>query len=350
MTSSGRKVSLSPGCVTGVGSLPHTDPEEAVEFVAEYCPELPFWPQLPQRCAGEGFVGQGLGRLIEYLEPSERPYWWNVRESARANFEAGLENAEAGLLPETAGGFHALERAIRANRFPMAKALKAQIEGPVTLAHCLLLDGEPVSRSSEWLARLAGFLERQVAWQVRRLRALGLPVMFVLDEPTLTPTLVRRAGPGLEAIVASVRRVLDAARREGAIAGIHSCAPLPLGLLAQLDLDLLSFDAHLEIDEGAFVQFGRAMAEREGYLAYGLAPTGSTTLTLEVMEHRWRALAAHLGSLPAVAERSLVTATCGLGLSTAAEAAMSFTLARRMGALFNSSFCERREQKPTPRR
>ena len=41
---------LSPGCVTGVGSLPFTDADEAVEFVAKYSPELPFWPQLPLRC------------------------------------------------------------------------------------------------------------------------------------------------------------------------------------------------------------------------------------------------------------------------------------------------------------
>ena len=33
---------LSPGCVTGVGSLPFLDADQAVEFVAEHCPELPF--------------------------------------------------------------------------------------------------------------------------------------------------------------------------------------------------------------------------------------------------------------------------------------------------------------------
>ena len=56
---------LPPGCVTGVGSLPFVDADEAVEFVAEFSPELPFWPQLPMRAAGEGVIAQGMGALIE---------------------------------------------------------------------------------------------------------------------------------------------------------------------------------------------------------------------------------------------------------------------------------------------
>ena len=32
---------LSPGCVTGVGSLPFIDPDEAVAFVAEQMAQMP---------------------------------------------------------------------------------------------------------------------------------------------------------------------------------------------------------------------------------------------------------------------------------------------------------------------
>lgn len=35
--------------VTGIGSLPHTDPVAAIAFVARQSPQIPFWPQLPQR-------------------------------------------------------------------------------------------------------------------------------------------------------------------------------------------------------------------------------------------------------------------------------------------------------------
>jgi hypothetical protein len=46
--------------------------------------------------------------------------------------------------------------------------------------------------------------------------------------------------------------------------------------------------------------------------------------------------ASTLGDVTTVAARSLVTATCGLGLSTPAETVASFTLAREMGAVIRS--------------
>jgi hypothetical protein len=325
---------LSPGCVTGVGSLPFTDPGEAVEFVAEHCPELPFWPQLPRRDAGEGVIGQGMGQLIEFLEPAHRPYCWAVRRGAEPEFAAALDDYDAGLSPETAAGFFALERAIRSGRFSSARAVKAQVEGPATLAHCLFLQGEPVSRIPGWLERLTRFLERQVAWQVGRLGALGLPVVFVLDEPVLT--LVGGISPAAPAVASALRRVLGVARGKGAAVGIHCCSPLPSASLGGLELDVLSFDANLPIEGDGFFGLARDVMRRGGYLAFGLAPTGPSSATVASMESRWLALAVSLGDPSAVASQSLVTATCGLGLSTPAETLASFTLARRTGASINS--------------
>jgi hypothetical protein len=320
---------LSPGCVTGVGSLPFTDTGEAVEFVAEFSPELPFWPQLPLRDPGEGVIAQGMGSLIEYLEPADQKYCWSVRSGAVAAFAAALERADGRLNPETAAGFFAMESAIQSGRFPGARAAKAQLEGPATLAHCLFLDGVPLARVAGWLDRLAGFLERQAAWQVRRLAALGLPVVFVLDEPAVA--LVNSKSRAAPALAGALRRVLGAARREGAAVGIHCCAPIPSVAFRGLGLDLLSFDANLPTD-GGFVELARAVLDRGGHLAFGLAPTGSSSATVESMEAIWTPLASSLGDLTTIAARSLVTATCGLGLSTLTETVTSFTLAREMGA------------------
>ncbi|APW63389.1 hypothetical protein [Paludisphaera borealis] len=319
---------LSPGCTTGVGSLPFLDADEAVEFVAKSCPELPFWPQLPRRTAGEGVIGQGMGRLVQYLEPISRPYCWTVRPGAGPLFAAALDGGNSGLIPETAAGFFALERAIRSGRFPAARAVKAQLEGPATLAHCFYLDGGPVSRIPGWLGRLAGFLERQAAWQVRRLRDLGLLVVFVLDEPALS--LVDGMSPAAPAVASALRRVLAAARREGAAVGIHCCATLPSAAFEDIDLDLLSFDAHLPIADD-FYSLARGILARGGRLAFGLAPTGPSSMTVESMESRWLALASLLGDPAAVVSQSLVTATCGLGLSSTSDTDSSFTLAQRAG-------------------
>ena len=44
--------------ITGIGSLPHTNADGAVDLVLKYCPQAPFWPQLPKRGAHEGMCAQ----------------------------------------------------------------------------------------------------------------------------------------------------------------------------------------------------------------------------------------------------------------------------------------------------
>ena len=39
---------IPAGAVTGIGSLPLTSVTSAIRAVAEFSPEVPFWPQLPQ--------------------------------------------------------------------------------------------------------------------------------------------------------------------------------------------------------------------------------------------------------------------------------------------------------------
>ena len=58
---------LPAGAVTGIGSLPHQDADQAVRFVARHCPAMPFWPQLPQRAVGEQMIAQTASPLAHLL-------------------------------------------------------------------------------------------------------------------------------------------------------------------------------------------------------------------------------------------------------------------------------------------
>ena len=59
-------MSFQPGgLATGIGSLPFLEPGEALELIWQYLPDIPHWPQLPQRGSSEGFVNQFLNPLVE---------------------------------------------------------------------------------------------------------------------------------------------------------------------------------------------------------------------------------------------------------------------------------------------
>lgn len=324
------RLSLPPGCVTGIGSLPFTDPVEAVEFVSELCPVLPWWPQLPARSPGEGMLSQALGAHVATLEPDGTPFRWRVRRGAAQAFAEGLEHGEVGLKEEAAAGFFAFERAVESGRLSRAVAIKAQVAGPVTLAGSVFVDGSAPGRE-EWLYRLAGFVARQAVWQVTRLRRLGKPVVMVLDEPALG--LAAGASPDrFPAAVRALATVVRAIRDAGGSAGLHCCAPLPARMLAALDLDWISFDAYLPIDEISWRELAGPIVSGGGALAFGLVPTepGAGACPVELLD-RWRRLAAPLGEASSVARSTVITATCGLGLATPAVTHAVFDRCAQLG-------------------
>jgi hypothetical protein len=325
-------VVLPAGCVTGVGSLPFADPREAVRFVADHSPVLPFWPQLPRRHPSEGIIPQGLGRLSAFLEPAAKPFCRKVRADSVSSFASALKDDDASLMPESAAGFFEFENAIRAGSFPNALAFKAQSEGPATLAHCVFVDETPLARQPGWLGHVTTFVARQAVWQVNRLQQFGKPVIFVLDEPAISIALSCAAADGAAEIVAAVASVLGAVRKAGACAGLHCCAPLPIELMRALDLDLVSFDAHLPLDGANWLDLAGSVIARSGHLAFGLVPTGLAPMPgTEELFALWLRLAASAGDLTTVAERTIVTATCGLGLATPERAGAAFEACRKLG-------------------
>ena len=70
---------LEFGCLpTGIGSMPHKNADEACSLILKYLPEIPFWPQLPQRSDRENMIiqfSEGFpGAIVEggkiHIEPS----------------------------------------------------------------------------------------------------------------------------------------------------------------------------------------------------------------------------------------------------------------------------------------
>src|SRR5262245_32853724 len=118
---------LVPGLATGIGSLPHTDADEAAHAVLRLLPELPAVPQLPARDPREGMLAQWLDALpevtvavdgrIEVHATSDAPPECVVDEAAHAGLLAFLDAAEQ------------LDR-------PLTR-VKAQLTGPLTLGVAL---------------------------------------------------------------------------------------------------------------------------------------------------------------------------------------------------------------------
>jgi hypothetical protein len=300
--------------VTGIGSLPFTDAEEAVEFVTGYAPIVPFWPQLPRRSPAEGMIAQGLASCADLLQKQSQRY--TVRGGQLDAFLERLDTTPTFADTAHAAGFFAFERALHAGHFPQARAVKGQVTGPLTLAAALCTAEVPFLHQPDLIAALGRYVTRWAQWQVTRLGRAGVPVLLFVDEPAL-PLLTRYdidAAPS--AVRAVVRDVLHGIRAAGAVAGLHCCVPRALPLMLAMQPDILAFDAYEAPEVLAQLPHFTNFLRRGGTVAYGMVPTDPARAreTAESLFARWSNAVAPCGPMSTVARQSLVTATCGLGL------------------------------------
>jgi hypothetical protein len=329
---------VAAGAVTGIGSLPLTSIPSAIRSVAEFSPEVPFWPQLPQLSQHESIVGQGLGIVANLIEPRDEGYGYQVKEGQLDSVLEILHRSSGELTWANAAGFGAFEEALSSGLFSSAVAVKGQIEGPITLSAYLFHKGRPFLADPALFAAIAFHVSQIIDWQIDRLQAAGLPVLLFVDEPALClEASVANAVPEEQRLNA-LAAVLQGARIRRAYAGLHCCAARPFERMCRVQPDILSFDAHEGLDLFFADWHALDFIQQGGTVAYGIVPTraGVNAIDSASIFVRWLKAASLAGDPQRFAQRAMITATCGLGLLDPPAVAESFGVARGIGKLIRS--------------
>ncbi len=357
-----------PRCLpTGIGSLPHTDAREAVEFVWRHCPEIPWWPQLPRRAFAENFYAMFSehlpGRVLD--EKGLRLWVDSAAPNLYAEAEKVLERALSGRVgelaigPAYASGLYEFGATLTAAGGAAARplALKGQITGPISFGLQVADERRRPILYDPLLADVATQnLAAKLAWQRDFLaEAAGstsspLLLMFV-DEPILQYFGSALVSLSREDMLARTGAVLEAVRRPGTLTGLHCCANTDWGVVLELPLDILSFDAFGYGE--SILLYPEAVARflgRGGVLAWGIVPAEEGPLeqqTVASLEEWWLSLAGRLverirpylsptwaepndGVLAKLAQQSLLTPSCGLGTQEVPTAEKAFTMLREL--------------------
>ena len=328
------------GAVSGVGSLPFLATGAALEFIARWCPLVPFWPQLRRMSPREAMIPQVFGAHARHLSPIRGEHGYGIASDRTRRFIDAIERGDAALDPANAAGFFAFIDACRRGMFPEARALKGQMLGPVTTACAISVEGTLLIDDPGLRPIITEYITRLARWQVEKLLSCAGSAILVLDEAYLGRAL--RDNPLRQnAVVEMLRSVILRVRRPGVVVGIHCCDEIPLAVLNEIETDLYSFDAHHGGRAFAADPDGQRFVERGGQVAWGWVPTLDDLARIEPCEivDRWMESAAALCpgddcALQRVVERSLVTASCGLAGSSVATCERSFRIATDVSAGF----------------
>lgn len=304
---------------TIIGSMPQTDPKEAVALVAKYLPDLPAWPQLPNGSPlenmyiqfSEGFPGIIIEGAKAYVEQSD-------------DFDSRLEQLYAddaennpdkyGISPQYAAGLHA---------FIELKALhprmvKGQITGPVTWGLMVTDRQQRGILYDDLLSEaLAKFLRLKAMWQERFLRQISPETLIFVDEPYLTSL-----GTAFMAISnEQVKSMLEVAFSGiTGLKGVHCCGSTDWSLLLATSVDVLSFDAYNYADSlGCYPVEVKAFVERGGNIAWGIVPNEEENVAKESVASLYDRLGEAMAqftrdglSIKQVVAQSLLTPSCTL--------------------------------------
>lgn len=321
----------SPASASGVGSMPGTDPAEAVRVVLGELPDLPFLPELPARGPHGDLTGRATALLAD-LHTDLQPSGWRItarpsRDGQRAH---DFLSRDLDALEETGA------------RPPV---LKVQCVGPWTLAATIELSrGDRLLADPGAVEDLAQSLAEGLRLHLEDLRRRlpGTALLLQLDEPALPGVLSaqiptasgfgRLRAPDPQTAAERLRTVLEAAEHTV----VHCCAPSPpIELLRRAGAGSLSLDAAALTphDDDAI---GLAVEEGAGLLL-GVVPGTDADLSdldarMAPVKELWRRLGFDPALLPAAV---VVTPSCGLAGSSPSYARRALAacteLARRMG-------------------
>lgn len=313
-------VDIAGGRSTGVGGLPHRDPDVAAEFVLRTM-GIPAIPTLSRRSPAEGYVAKALlgmrgvtvgqyGSMsldLRSVEPMA-PVVTDLSDDAFLGLRTFLRHAAQARLD---------------GRFP--DRVKWQFIGPVTFGLTLVRAG---MSAADAFATAVRVVRERLAHLLAAVEAAlpGCVQLVIVEEPALAelhmPGFPIAPDAAID-LVSGALAVIESAPVAATVAGLHVCAEADLASLLATGPALLSIPVRPSVvgAAGYLVRF----LEHGGVIAWGVVATAGPTATTSERPWRrlnemWNVLAEHGADPMMLRRQSIVTPECGLAAHSPAVA------------------------------
>lgn len=322
---------------TGIGSLPHNDPEEACRIVLDSV-DIPFWPQLPHRSFlelmvpqySEGFPFVRIDGEDIHVEPADDG-------DSAVFYEAIANNSGFPISREYAAGFYKFIEILK-EQDRKYEIVKGHITGPMTFALSLTdKEKRPVYFDDEMKELSLELLKGKVTWQIDALKPFADKVMIFIDEPILS-ALGSSAYIGVSDEESSrmLSTIVNHIKESGGIAAIHCCGKADWPLVLSSGIDVFNFDSYFFWDTlRLYPEEVKRFLENKGCIAWGVVPTSDIIKQVDLdglTEQLERGLTSLEEFIPRelIREQVLITPSCGTGSLSTEDALKVFSLLKEL--------------------
>lgn len=334
---------------TGIGSMPFTDIEHAIDVSMSKMPEAPFWPQLPKISLNEQME-------IQYSEGM--PCIKIDREKGRMFFDTAGDYSEAfaefyeaymlamdpdegngdcsaqAISPDFSKGLYAFENRLQklGKKLPF---VKMQTTGPCSFALTIVDENKrAIYYNEEFRDVVIKALAMKCRWQIQKFQPYAEKAICFIDEPILsafgssTYVSVKR-----DDVVAHLSELIEAIHADNALAGIHCCGNTEWSILIDAGVEMVAFDAFEFGDTIAmYANSVKPFLENGGILAWGVVPTSPAIReqTVDSMVAHFEKVLDHLAlkgiDKQLIVEQAVITPSCGTGSIPPADAEKVFEI------------------------
>ncbi|MDP2927833.1 MAG: hypothetical protein Q8N80_03415 [Candidatus Omnitrophota bacterium] len=326
-------MSYLKGLATGIGSLPLTDAQIAVDLILRYVPAAPFWPQLPKCNVREGMLAQFSENLpgLKF-------------DAGDLHFIAGDKEKELELFydrfiaqdleyfkisPDFARGLHAFYERLNSMDLSGVEFIKCQVTGPFTFCSGITdVEGKIILHDEVLMQAMVKGLGMKALWQLEYFKKFGKKMIMFFDEPYLTGVGSAYTPVNRNEVIDVYSELTDTLKSQGSLIGIHCCGNTDWSMLTDtVGIDIINFDA-FNFQE-RFVLYAdnlNRFLKKGGIICWGIVPTQefntdqSPELLVQKIKFGLGLLVKKGIDRQLLLERLLISPACGLGTLDAQKA------------------------------
>jgi methionine synthase II (cobalamin-independent) len=353
---------------TAIGSLPHDNPEKAVELVFKYFPDIPVIGQLANVSQKEDMLSQ-YNENIPGIVFDEADNRWYMDQESETFFEEleeffldyesivnekNLETLEKYAISED----HCSTLPIFLKKLKETKPafVKGQITGPFTFGTSLVDREKKCIFYDETLKEIAlKGLTLKALWLMKKFKVASpesQPIIF-MDEPTMSQygasafITVKK-----EDVINSIKEIASVLQENGALVGIHCCGKSDWSLITESGVDILNFDGfYFGESLSLFSKEMDNFLKKGGKIAWGIVPTldvdALETANMEILAKKFEEAKTYLVNKgideKLINENAIITPSCGAGSLSVEQAEKAMRLTSEL-ATYLYQFQKEKEQ------
>ena len=266
------------GLATGIGSMPHKDADTALDLIFKYLPQIPFWPQLPQRDMREGMVAQFSENLAGVKFTAQGLIFRPDDKELEAFYERLIAQDVDyfKISPDIALGLDRFYARLQKENLKKAEFIKCQVTGPFTFAASINdADGQALLHNAVYRQAILKGLAMKALWQVNLFKEFGKKIILFFDEPYLGCFGSAYTPLNREDVIRDLGELTAQVKSKDVFIGIHCCGNTDWSIFTDIEtIDIISFDAFGFL-ERLLLYAGnlKGFFKRGGILCWGIVPT-----------------------------------------------------------------------------